>query len=717
MGYQPQMTILKQTAVLLLCGLLSCNVFAQQRNKNDATKIANDFIECNLSKFVDSEIKLRLSSSLISSNEALNTGKEAYYIFAPPSEGKGFVIVSGDKRMPAILAYSDEEQFDIDNIPPNVRYWLDCYAEAFLTLNSRSDTVPFKTSSVNPDGISPLLENNSWGQDDPYNRLCPSVRNERCVTGCVATAMAQVMRFHKYPATGKGSISYTTETNNIHIQHNLASTQFRWNDVIDDYNGAYTPEQADAVAELMYSCGVSVNMDYCTSSQGGSGTYQSNLIKAFIENFSYDQDAAFMKRSYCSEEDWHNILVKELNEGRPVNYAGTNIKDGGHSFVFDGYRVSEGNKYPDYHVNWGWNGSCNGYYQIADLSPSENGQHTTAGGFNNSQQITIGIKPEDGIDNGSIYLCTTNLHTSTTTAKAGSTINIYAASCANMSYKKFNGTIHAILISKEDGKEIILGESRLKALSFLQEQNNVNIEITLPHNLANGQYTVQLRSRQSGEDEYQQVFSKQYPQLAISDAGEDFPEEIHKAVLGCSELKVVGKTDSANICLNIYELQNLQPSPFVGDLRMILADNTGRQLVAFGDSIQPGELSTFEILEDPLKIQGCLTGNWPNGNYRLYVGAKLINSSTYTLLSYYDISQPSIEYQELYLDAQIKDGKITIEGHTYEIQPATNIESVSSCGIRESPYIISLSGIRYDRDKHNISPGIYISGRKKILIR
>lgn len=717
MGYQPQMTILKQAAVLLFCGLLSSNGFAQQRNKSDATKIANGFIESHLSKYVGSDMKLRSSSSLISSNEALNIGKEAYYIFTLPSEEKGFVIVSGDKRMPTILAYSDEEQFDIDNIPPNVRYWLDCYAEAFLTLDSHSDTVPLRASSINPDGISPLLGNNSWGQDDPYNRLCPSVRNERCVTGCVATAMAQVMHFHRYPAIGKGNISYTTETNDIHIQRNLASSQFRWDDMIDDYNGTYTSEQADAIAELMYSCGVSVNMDYCTSSQGGSGAYQSNLIKAFIENFSYDQDAAFMARSYCSEEDWHNILVKELNEGRPVNYAGTSIKDGGHSFVFDGYRVSEGNKYPDYHVNWGWNGSCNGYYQVADLSPSENGQHVAAGGFNNSQQITIGIQPEDGINDGSIHLCTTNLHTSVTTAKAGSTINVYAASCTNLSYKKFNGTIHAILISKEDGKEIILGESRLKALSFLQSQNNVNIEITLPHNLANGLYTVQLRSRQSEEDEYQQVFSKQYPQLAISDAGEDDPEVIREPVLGCTELKVVGKTDSINICLNIYELQNFQSSPFIGDLRMVLADNTGRQLVSFGDSIQPGELSTFEILGDPLKIQGCLTGNWPNGNYRLYVGAKLINSSTYTLLSYYDISQPSIEYQELYLDAQIKDGKITIEGHTYEIQPTTTIESVSSCRTGKSPYVISLSGIRYDRDKHNIPPGIYISGRKKTLIR
>lgn len=708
--------ILKQAAVLLFCGLLSSNGFAQQRSKADAAKVANEFVESRLSKYVDSEMKLRLSSSLISSSESLSIGKEAYYIFAPPSEGKGFVIVSGDERMPAVLAYSDEEQFDIDNIPPNVRYWLDCYAEAFLTLQSRSDTVPFRASPVNPDGISPLLENNSWGQDDPYNRLCPTVRNERCVTGCVATAMAQVMRFHQYPDIGKGYVSYTTETNNIRIQRDLATVQFRWDNMIDDYNGTYTSEQADAVAELMYSCGVSVNMDYCTSSQGGSGAYQSSLVKAFIENFGYDQDAAFMTRDYCSGEDWHNILVRELNEGRPVNYAGVSIRDGGHSFVFDGYRVSEGNKYPDYHVNWGWNGSCNGYYQIADLSPSENGQHATAGGFNSSQQIAIGIKPEDGINDGTVYLCTTNLHTSATTAKAGSTISVYTASCENMSYKEFNGTIHAVLISKDDGKETILGESRLKALSFLQEQNNVNIEITLPRDLANGQYTLQLRSRQTGEDEYQQVFSKQYPQLTISDAGEDAPEEIREAVLGSSELQVVGGADSANICLNIYELQNLQPSTFIGDLRMILADNTGKQLVSFGDSIQPGELSAFEILGDPMRIQGCLTGNWPNGNYRLYVGARLINSPAYTLLYYHEVGQPSIEYQELYLDAQIKDGKITIQGHTYEILPTTAIESASRM-MRKNSCVTSLSGIRYNRDKQTIPPGIYISGRKKILIR
>lgn len=659
----------KQTALLILCGLLPFSCYAQQRTKSDVINIAQEFAKSNAFSTGMIDLKLQLLSSSISLNDNLQKGKEAYYILASPSNEAGFVIVSGDKRMPAVLAYSDENSFNFDSIPANVRYWLDTYVEAFLSLDNSGNSGHNQPLNINPKGVNPLIENNKWGQSDPFNRLCPSVGRDKCVTGCVATAMAQVMKYYSYPSVGNGSISYTSATNKIHVRHDFNSIQFKWDEMLDDYNGMFNSEQANAVAELMYSCGVSVKMDYGTSEQGGSGAYQNDLVTAFVDNFGYDQDAAFMARSYCSIEDWHNLLVRELNEGRPVNYGGQSIRDGGHSFVFDGYRTSEGNIYPDYHVNWGWKGACNGYYQIADLHPVENGQHATSGGFNSSQQMTIGIKPDDGIDDESLFLCTPNLHVSTSTAKAGSSIQVYTASCVNFSYKNFSGTLHVALIPSDGGDEIVLGESKVRALSFMQEQNNVSIDIVLPSDLADGHYTVQLRSKQSRKETYNQVLSKKYPEIIISDNGSDNPVVANEAMLGCSELELVSTSNPSLLSLNVYELQNLQEEPFIGDLRMILSDKQGKQLCVFGDSIQPGELGMFEIQTPPFKIQGELEGNWPDGEYKIYLGARLINTSNYVYVAYYDIAQSETNYQELCLHAKIENGNLLIDGKTFYISP------------------------------------------------
>lgn len=656
---------------------------------------------------------LKSSSSKVSSGLNLRTDKEAYFIFTSEVGGNGFVVVSGDERMPEILAYSDQNDFDVDNIPPSVQYWFDCYEEAFLELNDSDKPTSKQLEYVNPNGVAPLLGNNTWGQSDPYNRLCPSLRNVRCVTGCVATAMAQVMKYHKYPNTGKGNINYYTYTNSFHLQNDFGSIQFQWDKMLDAYNKSFTQEEANAVAELMFACGTSVQMDYCTGAQGGSGAYQTDLVKAFVDNFFYDDDAAFMSRKYCSIEDWHQILINELNAGRPVNYAGQSARDGGHSFVFDGYKASVDNNYPYYHVNWGWNGDCDGYYQIANLHPSENGQYGTYTGFNNNQQMAIGIKPEDGIDEGMLYLSTPNLYISSSTVKAGDKLKVYSASCINFSYKPFSGFLRVLLISLDDGSETILGESRVKMLNYLQEQSNLNIEITIPTSLADGQYAIQFCSKSSGTDTYQKVFSQQYPTLTVSSAGDITPDVTNEAMLGCSELEALNCSDPSLVCLKIYEVQNLQDSPFIGDIKMILADKSGKQLCSFGDSIQPGELSTFEVIEEPLKIQGQLTGEWPDGDYKLYVGARQINTSRFIYLSFFDITQSDIDYHEISLDAQIKNGKLIINGNTYIIPP-TSVEQIDSVLPKdnvEGDYLYCLDGRhvgKFHKDAKSLPSGIYI---------
>lgn len=702
---------IKQAALLLLCGLLHSFCFAQPRNISDATQIANKFSKDNLMLTKNTDMVLRVFSSKVLSGLTLRADKEAYYIFTSDNKGKGFVVVSGDRRMPDVLAYSDQSDFDIDNIPPSVRYWLDCYEEAFLLLNESDKPALKRLEAVNHGGVTPLLGDNSWGQGDPYNRRCPSVRYDKCVTGCVATAMAQVMNYHRYPNVGKGIVNYYTTTNSIHLQENLSLVQLYWDKMLSNYENNYTLEEANAIAGLMYACGTSVQMDYCTLSQGGSGAYQKDLIPAFVGNFGYDNDAAFLDRRYCALEDWHQILINELNEGRPVNYAGQSTRDGGHSFVIDGYKENVGGFYPYYHVNWGWNGSCNGYYQIADLHPREDEQYATDAGFNSGQQMTIGIKPEDGIDDGYAYLSAPNFYVSSSTVKPGGNLKVYSASCVNFSYKPFVGSLYVALVSMEDGVETILGEKRIPTLNYLQEQRDFSLDITLPYDLLEGQYTVQLRSKLFGQNIYQKVLSKQYPTLSVSST-DITPEVQSETILGCSELEVLTTQAPSMINIKIYELQNLSKDPFSGDLKMILSDVDGKQLCSFGDSVFLGGFISNEVQVEPVTLQGQLTGDWPDGDYKLYVGARQINSSKYEYIYLHDYTHPEIACADLSLNARIKDGRISINGTSYIILP-TSVREKSAFSPRdfnECSDVYRLDGRYMGKfsKRKSLQPGIYI---------
>ena len=418
-------------------------------------KINNDFLS-------------NIRSTDVVGKSALASGKEAFYIYqTTEGENKSFVIVSGDERMPEILAYSSDNSFDVDNIPPAVRYWLNCYVEEFNNLDSLSTITSAKRSvPTSSGGVLPLLNQIQWGQSNPYNNLCPTLRGERTVTGCVATAMAQVMKFHSFPDKGHGYKKYNTSTNRLSVTHDFSKDIFDWSNMLDSYISEYTEQQANAVAVLMASCGASVEMDYGTSSQGGSGAYQSDLLNGYIENFGYDNDASLVIRNYCSTEDWHNLLINELNSGRPDNYGGASMRDGGHSFVIDGYRTGE-NQYPDYHVNWGWGGVCDGYYQIANLHPQEDGIYATNNPFSESQQMTIGIMPEDGISANSNMLLSSKINCSLSKVKRGGELLCKVSSLYNCSYKDFSGTI-SVALKSESGELFVISTGQKRELEYLE---------------------------------------------------------------------------------------------------------------------------------------------------------------------------------------------------------------------------------------------------------
>ncbi len=222
-----------------------------------------------------------------------------------------------------------------------------------------------------PDSISPLLEKKGirYGQDAPYNNKCPMINGGRAVTGCVATAMAQVMYYYEYPKVGTGSVTYTGGDAGAKTI-NLADYPFDWSNIIGDYHSTkYTSEQADAVATLMLACGAALNMNY---SKDGSGSNTGDVPTVLKNNFGYDSGARYANASGqmdIIEVDWVYTIREELQKGHPIIYAGSPASGmSGHCFVIDGYKIIDGVYY--YHLNWGWDGAYNGDYLIMNLKPN-----------------------------------------------------------------------------------------------------------------------------------------------------------------------------------------------------------------------------------------------------------------------------------------------------------------------------------------------------------
>lgn len=318
-------------------------------------------------------------------------GEAALYVFNR-GDNKGFFVLSADDSTLPVLGYSDNGDFDRNNMPPALEYWLNEYSRQISFLRESGATLtPYAYDGVshpNWDPIEPLIKTN-WDQDAPYNRYCPKVGNANTLTGCVATSMAQVMKYYNYPAKGHGTISYkpgSMPTTTLTL--NLDDMPFDWDNMIPTYrSGNYTDVQANAVAQLMQACGYSVDMSYSTSF---SGTRSSLVIEALKKYFDYDGNMKYLDRSVYDYNDWAQMVYDNIKNIGPVIYDGT-APGGGHSFICDGY---DGNGY--FHFNWGWNGVSDGYYILDMLNPTAIGNGGFSGGFNMDQDAIFGIQPPTG---------------------------------------------------------------------------------------------------------------------------------------------------------------------------------------------------------------------------------------------------------------------------------------------------------------------------------
>ena len=336
----------------------------------------------------------------------MNLSQQSYYVF-PNANSKGFTIVSGDDRLPEIVGYSSQGSYDENNLPEGFISFMKAYqnlynkvnlgdAEALKNLAEIKAWRNKKTASAaSTSAVAPLLGNIEWDQTSPYNNMCPKYDSVHvAATGCVATAMAQVMAYYKYPKQLKADIpGYVNRWNGIPMEIPTITQEegiYDWDNMLPKYNkeANATQQQKDAVAKLMYHCGAAVRMSY--GPESGAAVSSSKLAKYF----GYDADLMMdLSRSSFTLDKWMQIIDTELAAGRPVLYGGQSSENG-HQFICDG-KDENGL----YHINWGWSGNQNAYFDLSILNPEKGGtgSGSAADGFNRYCTMTIGIAPDNGV--------------------------------------------------------------------------------------------------------------------------------------------------------------------------------------------------------------------------------------------------------------------------------------------------------------------------------
>lgn len=359
-----------------------------------------------------------------------------YYVFE--NKQSGFVIISADDVAVPVLGYADSGRWDAGTMPPDMKWWLEQYGREIES--AAATTVSTAPAAVSREYIAPLVKT-LWDQDAPYNDMCPAVRTTKTYTGCVATAMAQVMKVHNWPATGKGSQSYTWTRKTISLD--FSTVTFDWDNMLDYYTGRATDAQKNAVAQLMYACAVSVKMGFGTDQ---SGALVTDIAPALVNNFDYDPSIAMAAREFYGITEWENLVYGELSAGRPVIYSGSGA-DGGHCFVCDGYNDGF------FHFNWGWSGISDGFFRLSALNPGYQGIGGNASGFNDGQIIVYNIKkPVEGSVESTPVFGTTTMAGATV---SGSNLTMTGIFC-NYSTRDITGRFRLKAVSDQGGDDVLL---------------------------------------------------------------------------------------------------------------------------------------------------------------------------------------------------------------------------------------------------------------------
>lgn len=544
--------------------------------------------------------------------EVSPSGTPAVYLFS--TGAKGFLMLPADDTALPVLGYGDSHLTDATELPDNVAWWLSEYGRQIEYAASRPGTEiirePNALKASRP-AITPMVTSR-WNQAAPFNDQCPTVNGRTTVTGCLATAMAQIMYYHKYPAAGTGSIRYSDSYGN---SYSMTFGAFDWANMIDTYtyNGStpnFTTAQGNAVAFLMKSCGYASKMTY---SPNGSGATTPNGVTALKTYFGYNPNLYAADRTYYGIDDWNELIYNNLRDCGPVLYTGANF-DGseGHAFVCDGYS-SDG----FFHINWGWGGMCDGYFLLTALNPDAVGIGGGSGlGFNFYQDAILGIQPE------ATEARTLNM------SQAGDLVLEIEGTALYLSCENgYNNGFYNTTGSQISGRLGIMVENNEGATQFFWSTGNYDIEnnkgysrygLRIPA-LGNGVYKVYPAFLPAGSNTgmrmEQQISYVDFGFLTISSSGASV------AAPSASTLSVKDVTSPSGFYIGHdflvrASMTNSGESEFYGPVAVGLGQRNGTnlQLVARGNiellDLRPGESVNKDFFSPLLSSSGLSAGNY-----------------------------------------------------------------------------------------------------------
>ena len=415
--------------------------------------------------------------------------EEPYYVFNN-GDNRGFTIVSGDDLLPEIVGYSDRGTFTSENMPVQLKDFLDGYKHMVADLlsgdsHAKSVVMERNNQLLTAPGSSPvhtpLLGTIVWDQGSPFNNLTPMKNGAHSVTGCVATALAQIMAYYKYPSALMEDIpAYTTSTNGYEMPSISKGQTYDWDNILDMYKNSseYNDTQAFEVAKLMLHVGCALKMDYDIY---GSGANSSKAGEVLAKYFGYDPDNTTpIYRNDVTQQEWNNIIYGELEALRPVLVSGSNSI--GHAFICDG---SDSNGL--FHINWGWGGRYNGYFDITTLCQYQAGIIGGDDGFNRGNSIVCGIAPDNGIKDAPIHETPTisglydsfNIDVSERADASGKFKITANVKVFNTAWEQFDGYI-ALKARFADGEEKIVSDFYPVNINARTEGGYYSRSVTIP---------------------------------------------------------------------------------------------------------------------------------------------------------------------------------------------------------------------------------------------
>lgn len=432
-------------------------IFAQNVTPDEAEQVAKQFLYGIETKSAEQVVK-RVAARGVAVDSSVNP----VYIFNKNDE-HGFVIVSGSKQCQPVLAYSNRNAFTLENIPPNLEEWLSQMMSCISEFQRSGDTdapehpkwAAFR-SSYSVSSSTPVIqyETAEWSQDSPYNDLCPTINGEKCLTGCTATALAILMRYYKHPLYGHGytdSYEYVNEKGGrVTIDSESLNERFNWDQMPLKNPTSWTQENKKSVSRLIYLCALMCQVEFGIDVSIG---YIDIGHKSLHENLDYDKSSLFHLRVWYTEEQWQEIICKNLKDIGPLLYSARSGEDG-HSFVIDGYDSDS-----MYHINWGWGGNSNGYFAFPGFLS-----------FKYNHRAALGVRPNQNGDPVQFLTLTDSYGLTGITLYEVESVQEntpFTISCGFLKNQSvstsYNGYVRAVTLDKQGNvKEIISEDSRVE---------------------------------------------------------------------------------------------------------------------------------------------------------------------------------------------------------------------------------------------------------------